>query len=185
MVDTLREPRTMILCALPYPPLPITVNSVAADELVLTGDLTVTTTHSIIARCIHACVELNDKEFNKTREAKQRHVLQEFRHELGCGGFDITDPEKLYKFYCKYNYKHICTYFKDNEPRPEVNFLPLDHMAVGDKYHKKLVEYHNAQAILFDEKDAGDVSHLSAHKILFLLRDRMGHSEDLPNTPKS
>jgi hypothetical protein len=168
----------MVLAALPFPPLPIVVGAASADEMKLDGE-TVTTTHTIIARLIMACVEKDDQAFNKEREIKQRRVLQEFLHELGCGGFDWTDPQKLFYFYCKYNYKHICTYFKETETPPQIDFLPFDYMAVGDKAHAKLVEYYNAQGILFEEEKSLDVSKKHIGEILFLLRERMGKSEDL------
>lgn len=183
MVDTLRETRTMVLCSLPYPPLPVRVGKVANNEFTIEGD-SVVCTHTLLAQLINACVLKNDQTFNKEREKKQRMVLQEFLHRLGCGGFDWTDPKVLYQFYCEFNYKHIGTYFntEKGERPPEVCFMPYDFMSVGDKHHTKLCEYFKAQGVIFEEKEIEDVSKKDLGYILFKLRDRMGHSEDLPGS---
>lgn len=175
----------MVLVALPYPPLPVRVGKVAANEFKIEGD-SVVSTHDLLAQLINACVAKNDQLFNKEREKKQRMVLQEFLHRLGCGGFDWTDPKVLFQFYCEFNYKHIATYFQTDkgEKFPEVNFMPFEYMSIGDKHHAKLCEYFKAQGVLFEEKEIEDVSKKDLGYILFQIRDRMGHSEDLPESAK-
>ena len=162
----------MILCALPYPPLPVKVGKVAEDALVVEGE-TVTTTHALLAQCMNACVMKGDSAMNQERQERQKRVLQEFLFKLAQVGF-LLNGEELYRFYCEFSYKHLATYFKEGEPL-DVQFLPLEYISVGDKVHKKMVEYFDGQSILFREER--DVSKSGAIDILLLCRERIGRAE--------
>lgn len=175
MADPLREQRAMILCALPYPPLPVEVGKVEGNSMILSDETAVTTTHTLIAQCMNACALKNDVVFNKQREQRQRLVLQEFLHRLAQIGF-LLEGEKLYDLYCEFSYKHICTFFQEGE-HPQVNFQPYHSVCVGDQVHKKIVEYCNAQDILFKEP-ARNYSYMSLNALLKVSRAKMGMVED-------
>lgn len=181
MADPTRETRTMVLCALPYPPLPVDVQKMQADCMMTEQDLDVTTTHSLLAQCMNACVIRNDDHMNNVRKSRQVEVLQGFLHALATEGFELKD-EALYHFYCKYTLKHISTYFDDNCP-PDVRFKPYSYMTVGDKSHAKLVEYAIAQGILFEEnqteEQVNEIKKMNLNQLLLLIMKRMGESQPL------
>ena len=74
MADPLREMRTMILLSLPYPPLPMVVGKVEGDTQLLTGEDAVTSSHTLIARCLDAAVERADPVDNERRKKAQQEV---------------------------------------------------------------------------------------------------------------
>jgi hypothetical protein len=175
-VDLNRETRAMILSCLPFPPLPVEVHRVEGDAC-LTSDITITTTHALIAQCMDACVLKNDPEFNKKRKALQIQVLQEFLYKLASEAFRYTKDD-LYHFYCEFSYKHICTFFNKND-RPEIRFLPYGYVVKGDPVHRKIVEYYVAQGIIMDDsktKTPQEVASMEMGDIFLLIRDRLGHS---------
>lgn len=178
MADTLREPRTMILAALPFPPLPISVHKIEKDSMTLEEDTenSVTTTHSLFALCINECVRRNDQKFNEERQKKQMRVLEEFMYGLKAIGCTLKD-EQLYHFYCDYSYRHLCTYFKDDD-KPQIRFKPYDYVSVGDETHAKMVEHYIAQGIIFEEEELDKkarqtISKYEVGKLLELFRGRL------------
>ena len=183
MVDTLREPRAMMLAALPYPPLPIQVHKVADDSMVLESDTEdgVTTTHTLIALCVNECVKRNDHAFNERRRTEQMRVLEEFMYGLQAIGCTLSDKE-LYHFYCDYSYRHLCTYF-DKSDVPHVKFKPYEYVSRGDKTHQKMLEHYFAQGIVFEEnpeeRPSDDhVRQCSVGELLELFRNRLAKIKD-------
>jgi len=175
MADPLRETRTMVLCALPYPPLPVKVGKLQADAMIIERE-EVTTLHSLLAVCMNDSVNKNNKEANDIRRDKQIQVLKEFLHDLATEGMELSG-EKLYNFYCKHSYKHLSTYF---DSPPAIMFEPYSYMTIGDKSHNKLVEYCAAQGVLYEEPGAESQAErfkkLSQAQLLLLCRLRMGQS---------
>ena len=178
MVDTMRETRAMVLCALPYPPLPVECEKMLSDSMMTASELDVTTSHTLLAQCMNSAVLKNDMAANNARKARQIQVLQEFLHELVTVGFELRG-EPLYQFYCKHALKHIGTYFDVSCP-PDIRFKPYSYMTVGDKSHAKMVEYCLAQGILYQEKpDARRISRMDLAKLLVLIRSRVGETHPL------
>jgi hypothetical protein len=175
MADPLREQRAMILCALPYPPLPVQVGKVESNSMILSGEVAVTTTHALISQCMNACVLKNDSVFNKKRQERQRQVLQEFLYKLAQIGF-LLEGVRLYDLYCEFSYKHIKTFFEEHE-HPSVQFLPYDSVCIGDAVHQKMVEYCKAQCILFKETPE-DYEHMNLDSLLKACRKKLGTAED-------
>lgn len=171
----------MVLCALPYPPIPVDVEHMMPDCMMTENDLDVTTTHTLLAQCMNACVLKNDQSLNNSRQGRQVIVLQDFLHGLATEGFELKD-EALYQFYCKHSMNHIATYFDANCP-PEVKFKPYSYMTVGDKSHSKLVEYAIAQGVLFEEnqtkQQVARIRKLPLNQLLSLIVKRMGASQPL------
>jgi hypothetical protein len=153
--DPLREMRTMVLVALPYPPLPVEVHKLSVDDGTIidneTDEYKVASTHDIISVCINACVQKDDKQFNEQRRQKQTIVMQDFLRNLATGGFEL-EGEDLYHFYCDYSYRHIASYFHDND-KPELRFKPYAFININDEFHKKLVEHYLAHKIVIDSED--------------------------------
>jgi len=174
MVDSIREMRAMALVALPFPPLPVEVQKVASDSLIADG-VEVINTHDLFAQCINACAAREDKDLNSKRKENQIKVLREFLADLCHRGLSL-EGEDLYRLYCEHSYKHICTYFREND-KPEVKFMPYSYIAKGDKCHKKLIEHFIAQGILFEEKDISNLSKkaggFTVGRILCMMRERL------------
>ena len=176
-VDSLREIRTMVLLSLPYPPLPVYVRSVDALELSAQGELTETTTHTLMARCLNAEAERNDPERNARRKKRQTEVFQGFIKDMGLRGFDMEAPE-LFELYCEHSKQHLLTYFEDGELRMDVSFARLEDAPKGSKTHAKMCEYMAAQSVLFQDtppKTRAFYERKGYGSLLLMARDRIGH----------
>ena len=180
MGDSLREIRTMVVLSLPYPPLPVHVESRDPLEISASGEARMTTSHTLIARCLNEAAERNDKAANGRRERAQMFAFQKFMHALGAGGFDMDAPA-LFGLYRQYTREHIETYFEG--PKPEIVFGEFDSVKIGNGVHAKMCEWMAAQSILLRENPVRDRKHYerkSYGSLLLMARDRLGHMEDSP-----
>ena len=165
----------MILCALPYPPLPVGVKRFEEGNRL--GEETVCSSHDLISQLLEvACIRCTVSE-NRVRQEKQRDILREFLADLVKSG--PLDPQQLYEIYCRQTHQHIGTYFPaaDSASRlPEVRFMPFDFISKGDLYHSKVCEYVAAQAILLElqgGKATQDWMHYDFPALLTVARDRI------------
>lgn len=194
MGDGFAEMRTMILASLPYPPLPVQVSG--AEDMVLSGEDRVTTTHNIIARCIddHALRCRSDRSHNDKVRDKKRDIFQRFLHMMAVEGFE-AEPQRLYEIYRDFTAEHIYAYFPENCPTPSLNFMPFAYVSKGDPVHRKTAEFMAAQSVLFlDEPPISREEYLrkSYGSLLIIARDRLGRvatdddkkqiQEDVENT---
>ena len=165
------------MLSLPYPPLPVYVRSVDPLELSAQGELTETTTHTLLAKCLNAEAERGDKERNARRRKRQQEVFQQFIQDLALRGFDMEAPE-LFEFYCEHSKRYLHTYFEDGELRMDVMFARLEDAPKGSKVHTKLCEYMAAQSILFKDEPPKTRAHYERKgfgSLLLMARDRIGH----------
>ena len=177
MDDSLREIRTMILLALPYPPLPVSVAHVVADECRVTGDAVVSTSHTLVGQCLNGAVARADEGRNRTRQARQRAALQRFLHSMATAGFFGT-PHDVYGIYFGATLEHIASFFPEGHPL-DLNFLPLDSVCKGDGTHAKMAEYLAGQSVLFqDDPPVPREAYLrlSYPEQLLAARSRLGHA---------
>lgn len=176
-VDSLREIRTMVLLSLPYPPLPVYVRSADPLELSAQGELTETTTHTLLARCLNAEAERNDPERNARRKKRQTEVFQAFIQDMALRGFYMEAPE-LFELYCEHSKHYLHTYFEDGELRMDVSFARLEDAPKGSKTHAKMCEYMAAQSVLFQDtppKTRAFYERKGYGSLLLMVRDRIGH----------
>jgi hypothetical protein len=176
-VDSLRETRTMVLLSLPYPPLPVYVRTADPLELSAQGELTETTTHCLLARCLNAEAERGDQERNARRRKRQTAVFQQFIQDLAVRGFDMDAPA-LFEFYCEHSKRYLHTYFEEGELQMDVMFARLEDAAVGSKTHAKMCEYMAAQSILFKDEPPKTRAFYERKRfgsLLLMTRDRIGH----------
>jgi hypothetical protein len=167
----------MVLLSLPYPPLPVYVRSADPLELSAQGELTETTTHTLLARCLNAEAERGDQERNARRRKRQTEVFRKFLQDLALRGFDMEPPE-LFEFYCEYSKQYIHTYFEEGELRMDVMFARLEDTPKGGKVHSKMCEYMAAQSILFKDEPPKTRAHYERKgfaSLLLMARDRIGH----------
>jgi len=148
--DETQELRAMIMAALPYPPLPVTLVRVedGSDRL---GDGVLQTSHDIISNLLkHACVTHTVSE-NKERQRRQQEILRDFLRVLAKDG--MQPPPELYRTLCDFSQRHIATYIKGLESSstpPEIRFEPLDSVCKGDAAHRKMCDYMAAQGRLLE-----------------------------------
>jgi len=171
-VDSNREIRAMILCALPYPPLPVVVRRFEDGNRL--GEDTVCSSHDLISHLLEAACVRNQSNDNLQRQERQRGILREFLADLVKDG--PLDPPRLYEVYCRRTQQHIATYYPENQPLPEVRFLPMDRVCRGDPNHIKVCEYMAAQAILLELQGGKAVQDWLAAdlpSLLSIARDRL------------
>jgi len=174
--DSLREMRAMILLSLPYPPLPVSVSRVEANEGVTCGEA-LTTTHTLIARCLNTAAVRNSPAENVARRARQTEIFQRFLHAMGTVGF-FEPPEGVYRIYCDFSRQHIATYFPDGHPL-DIPVQPLQSVCRGDPVHRKMAEYMAGQSIFYEDSPVvtrEDYMRRTYAEMLLLLRHRLGHA---------
>jgi len=177
MGDSLREIRTMILLSLPYPPLPVSVAQIVADECSVMGEETVTNSHTLIGQCLNAAVVRADDASNGARQTMQRRALQRFLHSMATAGFAGTAAD-VYCIYCGATVEHIASFFPEGHPL-DIRFRPLDSVRSGDPVHVKMSEYMAGQSLLFqDDPPVGRAQYqkLSYPEQLLAVRARLGHA---------
>lgn len=177
-VDSVREIRTMILLSLPYPPLPVIVRSTDPLELSAQGERAETTSHTLLARCLNAMAEKNDKERNARRMQRQSDVFRHFLFTMADSGFRM-EPKDLFGLYCEFTRQHMLTYFEGDELRTDICFGTLDDAPKGSKCHAKMCEYMAGQSVLFQDNPPKNRKHYegkSYGSLLLMVRDRLGHT---------
>lgn len=177
-VDSAREIRTMVLLSLPYPPLPVYVQSTDPLELSAAGERTETTSHTLLARCLNAAAERGDEARNSRRKKHQSEVFQKFLFAMADTGFAMEAPE-LFGLYCEFTRRHLQTYFEGETLSVNVEFGTIDDAPKGSKTHTKMCEFMAAQSVLFEESPPKDRAHYegkSYGSLLLMARDRLGHT---------
>lgn len=142
-MDVNREVRAMILCVLPFPPLPVQASRFEDGNVV--GDNLVTTSHDILSHLLEeACVKRTSDE-NQRRSEQQLKVLEDFYMEMQKAS--TLTAEELYGLYCTYTKRHIATYL-ENTQVPELLFMPLAYCCKADATHKRMCDYMAGQAVM-------------------------------------
>jgi hypothetical protein len=145
--DETQELRAMIMAALPYPPLPVTLVRVedGSDRLC---DGVLQTSHDILSNLLkQACVTHTVSE-NKERQRRQQELLREFLRAIVQNG--LQPPPELYRTLCDFSQRHIATYIKGAQSAPEIRFEPLDSVCKGDAAHRRMCDYMAAQGRLLE-----------------------------------
>lgn len=173
--DPNREMRTMILLALPYPPLPVLATRFEVDDGRLLDDAVTTTSHTFIARALDEAMARNDQAENSARKLRQQACFRSLLRTMAAEGFACSS-ERLYLIYCSHTIDHIATYFPVGYPL-DIRFQPFGYTVKGDATHAKLAEYMAGQSIFFE--DPSPISreqylHYEPHEMLLALRDRLG-----------
>ena len=108
MADNNRELRAMILCALPYPPLPVCARRFEDGNRL--GDSAVATSHDIISHLIESAAVMASGRQNAERRLRQQEVLRLFLKDL-VQQKDLNDLSELYEIYCKHTRNHVASEF--------------------------------------------------------------------------
>lgn len=166
----------MILASLPYPPIPLLATRLESDDHRLQDDA-LTTSHTLIARCLNECVSRGDAEANRQRRRRQTEVFQRFLHAMATHGF-FAAPEQLHQLLCDFTALYIGTYFPVGHPL-DLRFAPFSSVCRGDKAHAKMSEFMAGQSIVFEDDPPLTREHflrLDYGQQLLAYRDRFGHA---------
>ena len=162
----------MILCALPYPPLPVQARRFDADENTL-GDPAVVTSHDILSHLLEAaCVHL-DAPADASRRERQVEVLRCFLMDLVKDG--VLSGEALYGVYCKHTAAHIGAYYPPGAA-PALHFMPLSYPCRGDDVHGRACDFLAGQSTVLGLEAgtrADDWRHMQYQGLLERCRDRL------------
>ena len=171
--DETQELRAMILAALPYPPLPVTLVRVEEGSAVL-GDGVLQTTHDILSNLLkHACA-MHTVRQNRERQEAQQELLRGFLQAIVKDG--LQQPPQLFRTYCEFSQRHIATYVQGLPSAPEIRFQPLDSVCKGDAAHRRMCDYMAAQGRLLELTDglaAQDWACREYADMLTIARDRL------------
>ena len=96
-MDDNREIRAMILCSLPYPPLPVEARHFEDGNRL--GETAVTTSHDILSHLLEVACVYKDAHADAERKSRQMEVFRCFLMDIVQNG--MVDTEKLYSIYCK------------------------------------------------------------------------------------
>ena len=180
-MDANQEVRAMILCVLPFPPLPVQAKRFEDGNRV--GDALVITSHDILSHLLEeACVKRTPAE-NASRRIQQIAIMEDFIRDLENS--TTFTPEQLYDLYCAYTRRHICTY---TPLLPDLYFMPLAYCCKGDPTHRRVCDYMSGQSI-FKElpqqawKEMDFPSLLNAARERFLTPQTEDSIADVPPNP--
>ena len=161
----------MILCALPYPPIPVQARRFDTDENKL-GDVAIVSSHE--AACVHSNSGLDSK-----RRVRQMEVLRCFMMDLVKDG--ILSPHALYQVYCTHTLAHIATYYPPSQA-PIVQPMPLSYPCRGDSVHASTCDYMAGQSTILGMEEgtrAAEWSHMQYAVLLQRCRDRLVSEQEL------
>ena len=159
----------MILCALPFPPVP--VQAARFEDGNLLGAAQVVSSHDIISHLLEAACLFKDAKANAERRRRQTEVLRCLMMDLVKDG--IVGGERLYRLYCTHTAAHIGCFYPAGSP-PELRFLPFDYVCKGDPVHRAMCAYMAAQSILLGTKSTvSEWTPFGFPELLAAARDRL------------
>ena len=168
----------MILCALPYPPIPVQARRFDTDENKL-GDVTVITSHDILSNLLEAACVHRDGDADSKRRIRQMEVLRCLMMDLVKDG--MLSNEALYQVYCKHTLAHIATYYPVGQA-PAVAVLPLSYPCRGDAVHTSACDYMAGQSTVLGMAEgtrASEWTHMQYAALLERSRDRLVSEQEL------
>lgn len=174
--DSLREIRTMIIAALPFPPLPVLVARLEQGDgrLHERGE---TTVHTLIARCLDECARRRDPAGDRERRMRQCRAFQRLVHAIGTEGF-FAGPEQLHAIFCRGAAEYLASFFPEGHPL-DLQFAPFASVCRGDRAHAKMAEFLAAQSVLMEDAPPRPREHylrLDYPQQLLDFRSRFGHA---------
>ena len=145
-MDTNRELRSMIFCAIHLPPLPAVVARIDRDDNTVMDNDAVESSHSIMGSMMEWSATANNEKANAARLLEQTTHFQKFKEDLLKMDLTSCSSESLYDFYGRHTRQWINTYSKVGNT---LCFKPLDYVVNNDKTHQNMQGYTKAQHCLF------------------------------------
>ena len=168
--DGNREIRSMVMAALPLPPLPLLVYRELQGELsFVDSDHQVTSSHDLIAHMMNIACAVASSSINNSRMERQSSLMGDLFSTLDDfldknAHLQVPDEKWCYEAAMHFTRLYIGTYLvrQDND----IRFL-LDASAINESHrlHKMALEYQKAQDVLYGacmqpEKKLEDMSYL-------------------------
>ena len=169
-MDDNREIRAMILCSLPYPPLPVEARHFEDGNRL--GETAVTTSHDILSHLLEVACVYKDAHADAERKSRQMEVFRCFLMDIVQNG--MVDTEKLYSIYCKRTAEHIATYYPQGSA-PQIRFMPFAYTCRGDSVHRRICDYMAGPSILLGHESGTTAASWECHDLSSLLNTARGH----------
>ena len=150
-MDTNRELRSMIFCAIHLPPLPAVVKRLDSDDNAVIDDNATESSHSIIGSMMEWSAMANNGKANSTRLLAQTELFNKFKKDLSEMDVDTCTADSLFDFYGKNTRQWLNTYSTVGDM---LRFKPLHDIVRGDKTHMNMLGYAKAQHRLFSADDS-------------------------------
>jgi hypothetical protein len=145
-MDTNRELRSMIFCAIHLPPLPAVVSRLDNEDNTVLDSEACESSHSIIGSMMEWTAMANNEQSNAKRLVLQKELLHTFKTELAGMDLDTCKAEELYDLYCRHTRQWLNTYSTVGNM---LRIKPLDYMVNNDKTHQNMQGYTKAQHRLY------------------------------------
>lgn len=157
--DGNREIRSMILAALPMPPMPILAcKEIAGEQSFVESELTAVSSHDLIAHLINVSCTVVVAEKNEQRQQIQWKLqenlfsqLDEWQAQHDPGGKKqlLPPPEFGYALLSECTRMYIQSYMPDPTKAQDVRFLPAEDVDRGHAVWKRAMEFQKAQDVLY------------------------------------
>ena len=148
-MDTNRELRSMIFCAIHLPPLPAVVSRLDRDDNAVIDEEATESSHSVIGSMMEWAAITNNEKGNAMRCLAQTELLKSFEKELAGLDLDTCKAEDLFQFYCRHTRQWLDTYCTMGG---QMRFKPLQYIVTKDKTHNNMMGYTKAQFRLYTGK---------------------------------
>ena len=157
--DGNREIRSMILAALPMPPMPVLAcKELPGEQSFVDTELKAISSHDLIAHMMNvSCTvvsESKNEERKKLQWALQDQLfkqLDEWQASNDPGGEKqlLPPPEFGYMLLGEYTRMYIQSYMPDPTKAQDIRFLPASEVDRGHIVWKKALEFQKAQDVLY------------------------------------
>ena len=158
--DGNREIRSMILAALPVPPMPILACKELGDERsYVEAELKAISSHDLLAHLMNICCTVVSSARNEQRRIMQEKLqedelfskLDAWQEKNDPGGEkQLLPPVELsYSILGNFTRKYVQSYMQDPNKVQDVRFIPLQDVDREHVVYRKALEFHRAQDVLY------------------------------------
>jgi hypothetical protein len=152
--DAMREVRSMIVAALPVPPMPIMVSRELADENFAASSTC--SSHDLIAHMMNiACTCATEKQ-NADRALLQTQLQADLFEAVDSWRASEPDPLLVlppiawtYRVLGEFTRRYVQSYLPDPAKDQDVRFVPVHEVDRTHAVHRRAVEFQKAQDLLY------------------------------------
>lgn len=166
--DGNREIRSMVLAALPIPPMPILASRELGDERSFTdNEAKAISSHDLIAHLMNVSCTVVSSQKNADRERIQWKLQEELfarvdawqlENDPGSEKQLLPPPDFAYSLLAEFTRLYIQSYMPDPSKAQDVRFLPACDIDKGHVVRRKAMEFQKAQDVLYGACQFGDFS---------------------------
>ena len=137
-MDSNRELRSMIFCAIHLPPLPAVVSRIDSEDNTVVDSDAVESSHSIMGSMMEWSAIANNEKANSMRLLAQTGYFDKFKEELLNMDLNTCTSQDLYDFYGRHTRNWMDSYSKVGN---NLCFKPLDYVVTNDKTHQNMQHF--------------------------------------------